>query len=115
MENWTGTDDPIADVFWRLPLSAQAMPFWNCTFSLLAWVGVVCARRAEPLQCLPILVLFLFFPVIYYVTHNAPRYRHPMEPAMALLAVYAIACPMKVWREKRERQKVSVVSVEMAS
>jgi hypothetical protein len=115
MENWTGTDDPIADVFWRLPLWAQAMLFWNCSFSLLAWIGLVCARRAEPLRCLPILVVFLFFPVIYYVTHNTPRYRHPMEPAMALLAVYAVAYPLKVWREKRERQKVSVVAVEMAS
>ena len=115
MENWTGTDDPIADVFWNLPLWAQAMLFWNCSFSLLAWIGLVCARRGEPVQCLPILVVFLFFPVIYYVTHNTPRYRHPMEPAMALLAVYAIAYPMKVWREKRERQKVSVVSVEMVS
>ena len=64
---------------------------------------------------MPILVVFFFFPVIYYVTHNTPRYRHPMEPAMALLAVYAVAYPMKVWREKRERQKISGVTVGMAS
>jgi hypothetical protein len=115
MENWTGTDDPIADVFWNLPLWAQAMLFWNCSFSLLAWIGLVCARRAEPVRCLPILAVFLCFPVIYYVTHNTPRYRHPMEPAMALLAVYAVAYPVKVWREKRERQRVSGVAVEMAS
>jgi len=33
----------------------------------------------------------LFFPVTYYITHSAVRYRHPIDPVMTILAVYAAA------------------------
>lgn len=104
VETWTGTWDPIMDVWGRIPLWAQAMLVLNCALSLLAWTGLLFAKHAEPVRYLPLLFLCLFFPLIYYVTHPMPRYLHPMEPALALLAVYAVAHPLRTWRRHRVRQ-----------
>ncbi|MGP0019632.1 MAG: ArnT family glycosyltransferase [Candidatus Sulfotelmatobacter sp.] len=34
--------------------------------------------------------LFLLYPAIYYVVYCIPRYRHPIEPEMAILAVFVL-------------------------
>jgi 4-amino-4-deoxy-L-arabinose transferase-like glycosyltransferase len=40
--------------------------------------------------------LILTYPLVYYVVFPHPRYRHPIEPEMGILIVYAVA-------DKRER------------
>lgn len=35
-------------------------------------------------------ILMLVYPVVYYITFAHPRYRHPIEPEMMILAVYFI-------------------------
>jgi hypothetical protein len=35
-------------------------------------------------MCLPL------FPIPYYITHTALRYRHPIDPFMTIFTVYAI-------------------------
>jgi hypothetical protein len=37
----------------------------------------------------------LVFPIPYYITHTALRYRHPIDPFLAIFAVYAIS---RLWR-----------------
>jgi len=54
----------------------------------LAWIGVCIALRRKPMTALPYLAILLIFPIVYYVTHTFPSYRHPMEPTMLILAVY---------------------------
>jgi len=34
--------------------------------------------------------LLLFYPVVYYIAFPLPRYRHPIEPEMMILGVYAV-------------------------
>jgi hypothetical protein len=41
------------------------------------------------------------FLAVYYVTHTAPRYRHPIDPAMCFLAVCAIALPFRNAAKKK--------------
>jgi len=115
IENWTGTDEPIADVFLRLPWWAQAWLAMNCAFSLLTCIGLLFARRAEPVRYMPLFILLLFFPAVYYITHNTPRYRHPIEPAMSLLVVYAVAQIVRVWRDRRTRNQETQVATPAAS
>jgi hypothetical protein len=65
--------------------------FFCSVFSLLALVGLLLARRADALETFPLSAAMLFFPVTYYVTHSAVRYRQPIDPVMTILAVYAAA------------------------
>ena len=115
IENWTGTDEPIADVFLRLPLWAQGWLAMNCAFSVLTCIGLLFARRAEPVRYAPLFILILFFPAVYYVTHNTPRYRHPIEPAMSLLVVYGVAQIVRVCRERRSTHQEAQVAAQAAS
>ena len=34
--------------------------------------------------------LFLLYPAMYYFVYCIPRYRHPIEPEMAILAVFLL-------------------------
>jgi 4-amino-4-deoxy-L-arabinose transferase-like glycosyltransferase len=58
--------------------------------SLLAIWGLICAvRRKRPGACLFALLL-MSYPSVYYFVYANARYRHPIEPELLILAVYAI-------------------------
>lgn len=57
--------------------------------SLMAWSGMILALRRKRLDGLPYAIVLVMFPLVYYVTHAFPTYRHPSEPVMLLLAAYA--------------------------
>jgi hypothetical protein len=48
------------------------------------------ARRGNALETFPLSAAMLFFPLTYYITHSAVRYRHPIDPVMTILAVHAV-------------------------
>jgi 4-amino-4-deoxy-L-arabinose transferase-like glycosyltransferase len=83
--------------FWAGP-PKDTQPEWigavkNSLFlgwSVLALWGLGRAlRRSKPGAWLPFW-LFLFYPAIYYFVYCIPRYRHPIEPEMAILAVFVV-------------------------
>ena len=57
--------------------------------SLMAWSGIILALKRKGLNAVPYLIVLLMFPLVYYVTHAFPTYRHPTEPVMLLLAACA--------------------------
>ena len=61
-------------------------------FSALAWVGLVLMIRGSPRYGFLFGSAMLFYPLIYYVTSVDGRYRHPIEPLMVILTVYAVMC-----------------------
>jgi len=72
-------------LFWTEPEHS----LWRWV-SLLAWMGAALALRHKWAAAVPYLTLLLIFPLVYYVTHTFPTYRHPIEPTMLILASYAI-------------------------
>jgi len=71
--------------FW----SAPEQSVW-LALSLLAWVGMVLALRRKGLDGVPYALVMLIFPAVYYITHVFSTNRHPIEPAVLLLAAYAM-------------------------
>lgn len=65
--------------------------WWMIVFSALAWAGMALMllreRRDYGLLLAPML---LVYPVLYYIASADARYRHPVEPAMLIFAVYAV-------------------------
>ena len=59
-------------------------------FSALAWVGLALMLRAAPRHGTLLAFAMLLYPAIYYMTSVDGRYRHPIEPLMLILAVYAV-------------------------
>ena len=93
-DNWLGIWDAPADMWRYMPPFMRLTLIWNCLFSLLSFAGAFFAYRARSEAALPFASVMLMFPVVFYITHTSGRYRYPMDPAMAVLTVFAIAYPL---------------------
>jgi hypothetical protein len=58
--------------------------------SVLAWIGLTLMWRRRRSYAALLACAMVFYPVVYYLTSAFPRYRHPIEPVMLILGVYAI-------------------------
>ena len=64
---------------------------WYCAaFSIVSLAGLVLALRDRRAGAVPLAVCLIVFPLPYYITHSDLRYRHPIDPLMAIFVVYAI-------------------------
>ena len=83
--------------FWAGPPKAT-QPWWlndakNSLFlasSILMFWGLGRALRLRKSGAWLLFWLILLYPAIYYFVFPAPRYRVPIEPEMALLAVFLL-------------------------
>jgi len=74
---------------WR-PDEEYGVPniFVYTAISILAFLGLGRGIRDRREYIVPFAILLTFFPLVYYITHADVRYRHPIDPAIAILAVY---------------------------
>lgn len=82
-----------AALFWMVPKIAQS--YW-LSVSLLSFVGLGLALQDLGFEALPFLIVFGTYPLVYYVSYVFPKYRHPIEPFMFVLAGYAIVTAVRV-------------------
>jgi hypothetical protein len=83
--------------FWAGP-PKDTQPWWmgeakNSLFlaaSVLTFWGLGRALRLRKPGAWLMFWLFLFYPAVYYFVYCIPRYRHPIEPEMAILAVFLL-------------------------
>ena len=113
--NWTGFWDPVLDVWKNAPAYVRATLLANCLFSLLSLLGVLCAYRAQNPAAVPLGMVLVVFPLIFYVTHTSLRYRLPIDTIMAVLAVYAVAYPLSQWAGRRHADTMRHPSGEVAT
>jgi 4-amino-4-deoxy-L-arabinose transferase-like glycosyltransferase len=76
------------------PLDPLNIAF-STTLTVLAFVGLGRAFRDGLSIAVPALLVFLFFPLTYYVTHLQDYYRRPIDPLFVVLAVDAITSRQK--------------------
>jgi 4-amino-4-deoxy-L-arabinose transferase-like glycosyltransferase len=90
METWTGFGEPFLDIWRGAKATLRAELALNYALTVLMLFGLLGARRSLSLESLPLLNAIALFPVVYYVTHTTPRYRHPIDPLIVVLAAYAV-------------------------
>lgn len=81
---WYGVPRPDP---WAVETVKHAL--FTASSVLMAWGLFRAMRRRRPHAWL-FFWLMLMFPLVYYVVFPHPRYRHPLEPEMTILAVYLI-------------------------
>lgn len=92
LDTWAATYDSRVDP-WIVALGLGRMDVWFCAaFSLLSLAGLILALRSNWMDSLLLAMCLLLFPIPYYITHTALRYRHPIDPFMTIFTVYALAC-----------------------
>ena len=90
VDTWTANYDSRQET-WILALGLGRADVWFCTvFSVVSFAGLIFATMEYWRESLPLAVCLLLFPIPYYITHTASRYRHPIDPVMTILAVYFI-------------------------
>ncbi len=81
---------------WDIPpkwsVDASGVPdVLTCSLiSLLAFAGLYAAVRANWSDAIPLVIPVVFFPIVYYLTHQDVRFRHPIDPVIVILAVYGV-------------------------
>ncbi len=89
LDTWSARQDSWADG-WIAALHLSREDVWLCSaFSVISFAGLFLAFRACGMESLPLAICLIVFPIPYYITHTALRYRHPIDPLMTILAVYA--------------------------
>jgi 4-amino-4-deoxy-L-arabinose transferase-like glycosyltransferase len=89
-DTWLGVDQSPSAVWNFVPLHEKLIILGKCLFAALSLLGTLFAYRDRNQYGLPLALVMFFFPLVFYITSASPRHRHPMDPVMLVLAVYAV-------------------------
>jgi hypothetical protein len=83
--------------FWNLDPNNLEIEFHNpanvyltVSLTVVMLIGLWQALRTAREAALPYLLLLLFYPLVFYLTHPEIRYRHVIEPEMIILAALGV-------------------------
>ncbi|MGC1187447.1 MAG: hypothetical protein WA871_08640 [Candidatus Acidiferrales bacterium] len=96
VSTWLGTWDPFEDTWRYEPWWERVLQIYQIAFSLLAFIGALLAFRSRNPDAAPYAMIILFYPATFYLTHGSARYRHPIDPILTLLAVFALTYPFRM-------------------
>jgi 4-amino-4-deoxy-L-arabinose transferase-like glycosyltransferase len=111
METWTGHSDSFADIWAMHSPVLRADLLMNYGLAIATFTGLLLAYRRTRILSLPLLNVIVFFPIVYYVCHTTPRYRHPIDPILAVLSAYAVvSCARAIieWMQSAVLKKQAV-------
>ncbi|HEY1657204.1 MAG TPA: glycosyltransferase family 39 protein [Candidatus Sulfotelmatobacter sp.] len=74
------------------------------TLTILTLTGLRRAWKMNPNIAMPYVIVFLFFPLIYYLTHPEDYYRRPIDPEFVILAALVMASRKASHRSERRQQ-----------
>lgn len=99
---WTGFWSFSARYLREEPADPYNMVF--CTaLTVFTCVGLGKAWRRDRSTAAPYLIVFFFFPLLYYLTHPEDYYRRPIDPMFVVLSAYALVS----WRASRRLKGVA--------
>jgi MFS family permease len=104
---WAGSEHPYDDFLQTDLTLARVVLVLNLVLMLGAIAGGVLLFLRRNVLAFPVAVFPVFYPLIYYVTHTSLRYRHPIDPLLVLLTVFAVACCFPRAASTGDRQAVS--------
>jgi 4-amino-4-deoxy-L-arabinose transferase-like glycosyltransferase len=105
MDNWTGTSEPIPDIWRFLSWQGQLTLGTNILVSLLSMAGLLLLFRRERREAWLFAVFPAVYPAIYYVTHTSARYRHPIDPILCVLTAFSIGAASAAFARRFSRAK----------
>jgi hypothetical protein len=89
---WAGSEHPLRDFARTDSWLARAILLLNLVLTAGTLAGAVLLFVHKERRAFPLLVFPALYPVVYYVTHTSLRYRHPIDPLLLLLTVFAVCC-----------------------
>jgi hypothetical protein len=96
VSTWLGGWDPLQDTWHADRWYQRVGRVFEISFSMLALLGALLAVRSRNPDATPYALVILSYPAVFYITHGSGRYRHPIDPVLTLLAVFAVAYPLRL-------------------
>lgn len=90
VDTWAGVYDSFLTSYIQSLLVRRILVLYTGIVSIIGFVGLFIGLRARFVDFLPFAFCLLIFPIPYYVTHSSLRYRHPIDPALAILVTLAL-------------------------
>ncbi len=113
VDTWTDKYDVKTDPWVTQLHFEKGYVIFYSGFSLVALGGLLLASYKYRAETAPLALTLLIFPVIYYITHSGARYRHPIDPVMCILTVFAAKCAVSpVWSKLWRRKEMPAPSLE---
>ena len=98
VDTWTASNDANHDPWIQLQRRGRTA-VWLCTLlSVIALTGLFFALWKNADRAMPMVLPAVIFPIPYYITHSSLRYRHPIDPVLTILAVYAVSAVWPAFR-----------------
>jgi hypothetical protein len=97
---WTGYWSTRPEYLTREPMAYPNMGF-TLTLTALLLIGIRRAWKGNHSGAMPLVLVLLSYPVVYYVAHPGMEYRHPIDP-ICVIFVGWLASDLALWgRVKR--------------
>ena len=90
LEMWLGIEEPMMDMLTNYSAKVTLIVSVNLVVVLAGLSGLLILCRKHREMSIPIAIVPIVYPAIYYVTHPSLRYRHPMDPILIVMAAFAI-------------------------
>ena len=88
---WSGGSvHPLDDFLKTRLLWVRWVLLFNIFAAIAGLAGIVILFRSGNPYAFPAAVFPVVYPLAYYVTLAPPRYRHPLDPALLILAAVSI-------------------------
>jgi len=88
---WTGSETPLKSFAEAETLLVRVVLVTNLLAAIGTVLGMVMLLVRRNIYAFPLAALPLIHPILYYATHPSLRYRHPIDPALAVLVAVGIA------------------------
>jgi 4-amino-4-deoxy-L-arabinose transferase-like glycosyltransferase len=102
---WTGYWSFSARYLAEEPADPPSMVL-STAVTALAWLGLWRTFRKKSAMAVPFLLVFLFFPLTYYLTHPEDYHRRPIDPIFVVLTAFAVVS----WLQEREAKRSGVAT-----
>jgi len=110
-EFWTGLPN-VMRTFMEADWLVRTLVVCALLSGLGATAGLLLLLKRRSMYAFPLSVYPLVFPVLYYITHNSLRYRHPIDPALLLLASITLVAPVERGRRALFPRSESMLAVK---
>jgi hypothetical protein len=100
LDFWLGSHRPLEDFESSDSAWIRVIFLVNLLTALGGVVGLVALWLRRKSLAFPVAAFVLAVPIVYYITHGSLRYRHPIDPILALLTAIAVVG----WGRQQERQ-----------